>query len=583
MDNQTSLSSSPCTDLYSTPAFLPLTSSAQAINWFLVIIVPFSICSGLIIFRYYQNRFVLLRKRPFNMACISSVGSLLFYIATCIRDAVGPMNFNCVLFALCIYMTIPLMVSPGLLRLAKFSTSLRVANLRARSHSLASTTNDNNNFGNIIFTSRPKATMARFLAYLKISFASNTFFTDTNNSNTVANSIVGSDNVADPPNIDSNGTSNHTNNNIQQQRVQISSNTYREALAFASSKAYSVMWMTFALVPYVIAFFIKLPLDPYWFNSCNGCDVDIFDVSFFIASTSVLMVIGVYLLKPIYFAPDPLYLFPEFVIGCGTGSIAVFGLLMHLFDPTLAFHRRETDWRWFIVLSTTLFALAQTYFPLALALYNRNKILSQVGVDRLERLQDVLQDKNMRLELHRHLIQEMSSESLTFIEHVDRYKKYYHKEHSDERAEEIYHAYIEPGCYQEINISSALRRKVMDVFEGHSNNNNNYTSEQQQQPEVIARSATSNGSAAATTTSHSHHIYSKEIFDECKDEMHRLLANDSFPRFLANRKATTTTTNSRITTTLRQHITSSSPFQSNHKSNNNNNNSTSITPSVDDQ
>jgi hypothetical protein len=454
-----------CQTLQSTPAFSPYTPAAQGVIWFFTISIPVILFISLAAFKWYQKRFVVLRKRSFLLASIATFGSLLNWSCVFLRDAIGPDKFNCILFAILNYLVVPVLVTPLLLRLARFSNEQQIARLRRASiattsstTSSSSFTKDNNNNNLFQFVIPNKVTFQSFKAYVKGGTAL------SKRRNTVAP--------------------------IQEKERQL------EALAFATSSWYVPLWLSVAILPYFLGFIIKLPLTPAWAENCDGCDLDVADICFFLGAVTGLVCTGVYLITPLLKAPDALYLVPEFAISWTLGgTCAMLGLFTHLFDPGDAFKHREMNWRWIIAIASFLFGWGQSGLVVIIALRTKRAVLRKDSIVPREKLDDVLADPVRKNKLYDHLTRELSHESILFMDAVTKYKRLYEKEGKNSRAREVYDTFIRPRSHLEINISHATRDKVIDEVERGRD-------------------------------------IGKNVFDDAYEEVKYMLLTDSFARFL---------------------------------------------------
>lgn len=69
-----------------------------------------------------------------------------------------------------------------------------------------------------------------------------------------------------------------------------------------------------------------------------------------------------------------------------------------------------------------------------------------------------------RVSFEEYLTERQNSEQMNFINHIDRYRKLQTPFGRYEDAKGIYHNYISPECFQQINISSEERREFQDKF-----------------------------------------------------------------------------------------------------------------------
>lgn len=423
------------------------------------VLVAAVILGNVAIFWWFQRRFVLLRKRSFPLVCIAAFGALLNWMVVFVRDSVGPANFNCVLFAVGNYAVVPFLGTPLLLRLARFSNEQQLAQMRRASiHSLSSTSTSSGSF--LPNLTLPKVDCEAFSAYLR------------------------------------GGTK------VRRRRATIvpeqEKRRHELALAFASSSYYVPFWVSAALLPYLVGFFVKLPYTPAWIENCDGCDLDVGDVGFFLAAVSIIVAAGIWLITPLLFKPDPLAHVPEFVAAWTIGgTFALLGLVLYVIDPGQLMAQRIFYWRWLISgFGATGFLVAQSGFPVILAFVYQRAIIRSPSIVPRDRLTDVLNDVAMRSALYAHLARELSTELLLFIDAVDRWRNGFDKEGRNRRARDIYDTFLVPRAHMEVNISAATRDRVADLVE--------------------------RGDPP------------RDVFDRSYDEVYNVLLTDSFPRFLAS-------------------------------------------------
>ena len=103
----------------SAPGILP-NSPGHTAALVLTIIFPFTICGMVFTFWWFKGTSVFLRKRKFGSVVIAAAATSLCWSVTSLYDYLGPQAYPCWLYMLCIYLSIPLVICPVIIRLLDY-------------------------------------------------------------------------------------------------------------------------------------------------------------------------------------------------------------------------------------------------------------------------------------------------------------------------------------------------------------------------------------------------------------------------------------------------------------------------------
>jgi hypothetical protein len=433
-----------------------------------------------LVFAYYKNSSILLRRRSSVLVLISILGSLIILAHTFVYDVVGPADFPCWLYYTLLYTNIPLIATPLLLRLKLYSNAVSAARKRnfaskaplhqsrvvegrstAPSQDGSSVSDAGASVGERSGKTPASAAMAPFnlmLAYLRVQ-------------------LCGRRAWARP-------------------QKQSFNDLERLAQSFAQSDGFIWLWLFIALLPCLLALTVRLAITPAVQEGCNGCDIALGDVIFFMADVSILLVVGLWIAIPLYFSGrDPLRLLDEFILAwIGGSQPALVGLVLQMLDPGQLYVNRQMDWMVLCWVAGFCMVMAQTLFVVYLAKRSKWDSIANPEFAAEERLNAVLHDATMKSAFRAHLIDELGDESLAFLDAADNFVAKFEQEGKQRRARMIFDEFVARGAPLEINISSGTREHLALVFQ--------------------------RGNVSMT------------VFEVARQEVVRMMCSDTFPRFL---------------------------------------------------
>ena len=387
-------------------AGIPKGTALHEFTLAVIIVFPFAIATLFLIFYLYRNTSVYLRKRPLKLLAVACVGSLSFWASTVLYDYLGSDRFPCALFGFLVYAGCPLVGGPLLMKGLAYGSMYSVQSLRAT-------------LGEV----KPVASSATFGAHVRVIFC-------------------GSRSKAD--------------------RLM--------SAQFSLTPFFWIGWSTLTVSPYVIAYLVRLGTDPLWNQGCSGCHLSESDLITLIVVNAINMTFAFLAYSFKVARRDSLRIFRECLIGIGFPMpLLVACYVLALIDPGKAFANGAVNWVSFTLIPATLCVYVQTVHQVLVARSLKRKILFSENFDRADKLEDVMNDKNLKTALRSYLNSELSGEILMFMDACNDAKAKYAQDpvtgEADLRA--VYHSFIEKNkAAFEVNLPSSIREAVAQKMKG---------------------------------------------------------------------------------------------------------------------
>ena len=423
MANQSSLCPSP-----SFPGVLQ-DSPAHTLAIAVIILFPFYILLLTLVFWYYRKFSVFLRKRPFKLYLLTCLGTFVTYFATVVYDYLGSDNYNCALLEFLTYLINPAISYPLLLKNAGYEKSISLTRLVRQIEKLESGKKSSLKIEDSLLQGKSlkgDISLQTFIGHVKFTF----FYSRSIDSN-----------ILDAK--------------------------------FVQTIGFHIFWFFLISFPFLLAFFIRIGMNPQWIH-CTGCEIQTIDCAILLGMNIFVQICGL-IANPKFIIGkisrhDALRINQECYYGWQIGGLLFsLSLILFLADPgRIYFGRHIFNWRFIIMIACFYEVALQTFYPIYVA--KRMKQLVLVSNSALlpeEQLNNVLADKDLSAKLQKFLDSELSGEILEFILLVENYRQYCQQqqdENAKHLASHIYQTYINSLSPKELNLSSQVRQKLIQLF-----------------------------------------------------------------------------------------------------------------------
>jgi hypothetical protein len=467
----------------------PPTTTVLSVSAFFLAFYPiFLVISGLY-FQMNRRGSVLLRKRSGFLISVSCFGGFMTILAVALRDVIGPANFPCGLLYLFDLATLPLLMGPLIIRLARFKVEVALAKMARRKSLDHSPQHDSEH---LLESNNPTGgtTTAAVAATAATVSPTITNTAQQHNDDALLQLGILKSFIA------------YCEYGIKSiLKIKRSEELKRQSSRFIASNYFVLFWTALLLLPFAVALLVFGLIENF---TCMGCELSQESDIFFLVALSVIFVVGVaHAFRMWQRTRDPLGLLPEFFLAWFF-SIPFFmsGKVLHITDPNdLQFNfvigSQTIQWQWLCCIAVIGVVFAQTWFAVLWA--NRSHVstavLSTSVFEKNERLRDIFANTTLLEALREHMINELSVENLEFLERVNEFKANYEtdKDNRQKTARRIYDQFLSRQAFVPINISSV-----------HSNS---------------FAAAFSKGNVPVT------------IFDDAREEIVDLMISDILPRF----------------------------------------------------
>jgi len=392
---------------FTCPQPLPgLTPGTPLYNLDLTVVVSFPITMFVFVLIFYVNRnsTVFLRNRPRFLLKLSALGTSVYWSSTVLYDYLGPSRYPCALYLFLIYMSAPAVGGPFMLKSLFYHAQVSAAVVRRNTDSEV----------------KPVVSRATFVAHFR-----------------TATGMV---------------------------KVKQSPKDGILGAQFGISNAFWAFWSIVTVSPYLIAYLVRLGVDPVLNQGCFGCKVGMTDSAILIAITLFNFFISIFTLSSKLRKRDALRLNRECILGISIPLFmqAIF-FAINLADPGGDDENGQVNWTSLIIISCIFCMYVQTLHQVSIARAIKWKILTSDNVDRLDRFDDVMKDPDLKLALRNFLDAELSGEALMFLDAWGKFRASLAQDQAMGEAEGrlIFKKFIERyRAPHEINLPSIMRDKI---------------------------------------------------------------------------------------------------------------------------
>ena len=446
---------------------------------------------------FYVNRTrnVHMFRRSFPLLCVAAFGTINVVFTVSALDLIGHENFPCWLIGLLIHSQIPLLTVPLITRLARFRSDVarQKALLRRRIAAGPGASTSQGVAAAVDFELKHVG-WAHMWAYIRFLMSGPR---RRDRHSATPNVDPKQVQVQTPPQLprdvaDASATASVAGS--------IAPSTREMAKDFIASPRFYVFWFVVSITPFVAGYLVFVGIYPFYTNGCTGCELTIPETSWLLALVAVFFSAGIASAYRVWrFTTDSLGLVPEFFATWIVGGSGGLGLLFFVLDPAgLQFQDRTFNWRWITCCTCT----GMTFCQSSLQVFVAQRRIETLGltIDAADAFDIIMAKPTRKQALREHMADELSLESLDFVEAVDAWKATYEaqRETRQRRARAIYDEFLHPRSPRLINVPA-------DVFESTA--------------KVFGR-----GNVPPTA------------FDEAREEVMRLIFSDVLPRFLAKEK-----------------------------------------------
>ena len=392
----------------------------------MTIMFPVALAAFILVFLYYKQSSVFLRKRSIELVILCVFGSIVLWSCTALYDVIGSQLYPCWLHAALVYLSIPLIAGPIMLKAALYINEVSAARLLKGELLLVEA--EDGGFVDITDCHQTVPTMwESFKCYARV-FMGN-----------------------------------------RERAVRV------KAARFTSSKTFTYAWMLFSTIPYLIAYMVRLSTSAQWQNGCYGCEIELPDAAFLLAFYlfgTILFGIQVPI-RIVATTRDALRIKRECAIAwVGAGVWISLAMLLFLVDPNGAYASSAFNFRILALFGALHATYVQTVHQVIVARRLQRKLLASPNFNRDDLFTDVMQDKDLSTKLKNFLHAELSSEIMLFLSAVDQFRKEFEirKDSRQRMARQIYDEFVVRRAPNEINLSSEVRDRTSNRVE-HGNVN----------------------------------------------------------------------------------------------------------------
>ena len=283
---------------------------------------------------------------------------------------------------------------------------------------------------------------------------------------------------------------------------------------FSRTKAFWIVWITITVSPYLITYFIRLATDPVWNQGCYGCQLNYIDFACLIAVniSNFILASSAYSFK--LRKRDSLRILRECLLAMVIPlPILILFYILGLLDPNGTYANGGVSFASMTLIAPACCIYIITIHQVFVSREVKRSILFSDNVDRVDRFEDIMKDKELKSELQHYLHSELSGEILMFLDACNDVKAKFTENKNDGEAEArlVYGLFIEKNrAIYEVNLPSAIRESVALKMK---------------------------------------HDLDSTIFDEAYQDVRGNFLRDGFPRFLAKMKRDPPLPRKRITVT----------------------------------
>jgi len=488
----------------------PAPWDVQQLYLALYIIYSFVAIAGLAAFLYARRYFGRLRKRSAVLVSISLVGALGAFVVIFLREYIGRTNFPCTIILFGHYMILPLVIGPMVAKLrvymhkvrrvkalggVSFETVRRVQKRLDLNVAPSMQSRWDGFRGFLSFNTHPdarvvasddetRATASRHGSTLTNPAGTRTRdgtmdmegeFTvdkDTLSVMAAAPAAAAAVDSTPTPSASSRRTSSllpmaSRDRTPRQSFLSLAflpdtgSDVDIEELVRDESQAYGVFLVFLFTMPFLIAFFVRVGVDPVFYHGCRGCQFEEEDTIIVLVLACIMIVPYLVMMFRTWTAPDPLGIVIEARMTFYLGVIFALPIfVLYLSDPGDIQMHLHFSWLSLEASGVLCIMFIQTFAQIYLA-RRANKMPTSINMLR------ALENTHIRPLFEEHLVSEFSVENLRFWDRATRYKVYYDQLQPSDRdriANELADVFVKDEGAMQLNLSHVNRSSLLKAL-----------------------------------------------------------------------------------------------------------------------